>query len=234
MKHDYDYCCDYSIYHGSGKKRTVGYQPITHRYKRAVAQFNKIKEDGILNGKFRKPKDLSIVLVNNYKNKSIFEENMDFLGIKGYCVIRPTEKWSNRLKIKSLLNFINDGLCKTKYIMYGDSRDVIFSDDPNKALDIFLGFNKPIVFNSTLSRSGCYKGFGENSTRLWKWSLKIIGKKRYLNAGVFIGKVCYVREVLDFASNFMCESDQATFRGILPLFRDYIAVDFNNKLVYRN
>ena len=66
---------------GKPKKKRLGFQPITHRLKKALLQWEEIKNDEELRNKFKKPEDLTIVTAHNYDHKSLFEENLDYLGV---------------------------------------------------------------------------------------------------------------------------------------------------------
>jgi hypothetical protein len=73
------------------KKRRCGQQPIIHRYKKAKAHLEWMIETGTHYKKFEgfdlsDLSDLTIVTIHNYEEKSLFEQSLDFMGIKDYIV----------------------------------------------------------------------------------------------------------------------------------------------------
>ena len=42
--------------------------------------------------------------------------------------------WYSAVKLETIFNYIKSGSCKTEYIMYCDSDDVILRNDPKKAI----------------------------------------------------------------------------------------------------
>lgn len=216
-------------------------QPLTHRWKKAKLQWEMIKKDKSLQNKFKKPNDLTVITAHNYDSKSLFEENMDYLGIKDYIVLRGGASWQNSSKIDLLLGYLNYNKCNTPYLLFCDARDTIFSDDPAKVIPIFEKFGCDLLFNSTMSKKGY-----ERMPIVLKWAKKVTRKGgRLLNAGVFIGRPEFMKEVFEAA--FKCvdlftvgegpskrSSDQSAFRYVQPLFHPRLDVDYANQLIYRN
>lgn len=185
------------------KKYKVGFQPITHRYKHVIWQFEEMKKEGSLRKRFEKPKDLTILTCHNYDEKQYLEKSLDFLGIEGYKVlpapnVKPGE-WKTTYKLESIYDYLTKEEKGTPYVLYCDARDVIIRDDPMKIIQIFE--NKPcdLFFNSTM-----YKGGFMCMPEVFEWTKTVALKKgRYLNAGVFIGTWDFMKEVLHESLKFV-------------------------------
>jgi len=245
-----------------GQKRREGGQLIVHRYKKAIWRFSDMVEEGNLKNKLpgnmrriRKVRnvyknafrnsdlsDLAIVTVHNYDEKSLFEQNLDFLGVEDYTVLKHSGEWKMTHKYVYLLEFIEE--CKKPYILFCDARDTVFIDDPAKIVPAFKKFKCEVLFNSTLSARGIFKSYEWTAPLYW-WTRGIIGlgwRKRYPNAGVFIGKVEFVKEIAETIL-FYCErmgcryppnSDQDVLRSIYPWYWPRMLIDCYNYLIYRN
>jgi len=225
------------------KKKKCGEQPIIHREWKAEVALKWMWAQGWWYKRFTKPKELTILTVHNYNEKSLFERSMDFTGIKGYEVLKTEGEWKHTNKLVQVRDYIRNGRCKTDYLLFCDARDCVMWDDPKKIVEIFERFNCKLLFNSTMSPVGCYrywkgemyhKGLDE---KLYNWSNRIGVWKRYLNSGVFIGKPLFIEEVLDFSLRYISDtitSDQGLIRTIQPIFHPYLKVDYGNELVYRN
>jgi len=227
-----------------GERRSEGNQLIIHRYKKAIWRFSDMVEDGKLKNAFRNSdlSDLAIVTVHNYDEKPLFEQSLDFLGVEDYTVLRHSGEWRMTYKYIHLLEFIEE--CKKPYILFCDARDTIFMDDPAKIMPTFKGFKCEALFNSTMSPRGIFKSYDWALPLYW-WTRTIIGlgwRKRYPNAGVFIGKVYFIKEIAETIL-FYCErmgcryapaSDQDVLRCIYPWYWPRMTLDYYNYLTYRN
>ena len=225
---------------GKPKKQRLGFQPITHRLKKVLVQWEEMKNDDLLRDKFEKPEDLTIITAHNYSHKSLFEENLDFLGVEDYVVLRHKGEWQNIMKIKLVLDYLKSGKCTTPYVLFCDAKDTIFSDDPAKIIPIYKKFGCAMLFGSTKCKKNYYQipGFLE-------WANKVTRKGgRYLNAGIYIGEPEFIKEVLEIASKYVkwfdssptarWHREQTIFRLLHPLFHPRMDIDYNNELVYRN
>lgn len=240
-------------------KWKAGNQPITHRMKYCIKQFAEMKASGLLKGKFKKPNELTIVTCHDYKELPIFEENLQFLGITDYVVLRDKRKpWKNVYKIEQIYNFLETAK-RTNYVLFCDARDVIIRDDPQKIINIFEKSNCDLLFNSSQSSVGW--GCMPN---LYAWNRAVFKKGRYLNSGVFIGKWDFTLRVLKEALTYVTldsvtpqeyndwgrgkfkkmlerfpdypkgAQDQDIFRYVRFKFHPRMWIDYKNELCYRN
>lgn len=251
----------YWIKYMDGKKCRRTMQPITHRMKIVLPQFESMKKTGEMGGKFKRPDSLTILTCHDYKEKSLFEQNMDFLGIEGYVVLRPNKKpYKDIYKIELAIEYLKNSNEKTPYVLLCDARDVIIKDDPDKIVKIFEHENCDLLFNSTMFPGGWICMIDK-----YKWACSVNKKGRYLNAGVIIGKWDFMLEVFEYASRYItpysltaaeyrakgralhnytiCKLlpdfpkgsvDQDIFRYIHDKFYPRMEVDYANHLVYRN
>ena len=177
-----------------------------------------------------------------YNEKTIFEQSLDFLGVRDYTVLKHDGEWRMAYKYIYLLEFIEE--CEKPYILFCDARDTIFTDDPAKALPLFKKFECEALFNGTMSARGIFKSY-EWAASLYWWT-RIIARtrwrKRYPNAGAFIGKTQFIKEICEVMS-FYCErmvckiyphSDQDVLRAIYPWFWPKMTLDYYNMMFYRN
>ena len=216
------------------KKGRAGRQPIVHRGKRIELLW---PLDLSLKDKFKCPKNLTIVTVSTYPEKSIFEQSLDFLGITDYIVLSQSIEtgWRNTYKLEWILEFLQSGKCKTEYLLYCDARDTILIDDPHRILDIFETMHDELIFNSTISKRGIFR----RMPQLLDWTKRVAQKNsRYLNAGAFVGKTALVQKLFEAAvpliGRFYRSSDQDILRYLQPAFYPDMNIDYFNRIFYRN
>lgn len=223
-------------------KRVIGEQPIAHRYKKVINRFDVMVKEGEMENAFMDSdlNELSITTVHNYDEKSLFEQNMDFLGISDYVVLKHSGDWHMFMKYEHLLRFIDSGKCKP-YLLFCDARDTIFMDDPAKIIPLFKSFECEMVFNATMSPRGVFKSYSWAMPLYW-WYRKISRTgwmKKYPNAGVFVGKTSFMVEVFEnilrYASpKSIYQQDQDVVRCIFPWYFPRMKIDYYNRIVYRN
>ena len=75
--------------------------------------------------------------------------------------------------------------------MFCDAIDVIFTDDPQKVINIFESFECDALFMSTHSTDGykCMPGVKKFIDETIK------SNRRYLNSGVYIGKTSFIKDL---------------------------------------
>jgi len=238
-----------------------GYQPLTHRTKIAVNQWKNITNNPVMIGRFKKPEELTIIVCHNYKGKSLFEESLDFFGVKGCInIFYPIEgPFKPSTKIEQIRNYLNSRECTTEYVLYCDARDTILRDDPRILMDVLHSKHAELLFGSTM-----FKGGWQCMPEVFEWTKTVCKKKgRYLNSGVFIGRTSIARVVFEDAMQYvtkdsltweeyfatgrtgrrLCEKlpefpkngpDQDILRRIHPEYYPLMDVDYRNELVYRN
>lgn len=217
------------------KKRRAGNQPIIHRYK-AIPYFWPL--DSSLKNKFKKPENLTIITISTYPEKTFFEQSLDYLGIAEYTILeKPVIEWWSAYKLDWIFEFLQSGTCKTEYLLYCDSRDVIVIDDLQKVIDTFKKMNSELIFCSTVTKR---RGIFRNMPQLLDWT-KIIAKRnyRYLNAGAFIGRTAFIQKVFTAGVTLKGRfarpnNDQDILRYLHPAFYPEMDIDYFNAIFYRN
>ena len=240
-------------------------QPIIHDRHLVKTEFARLKQR-LQADCFELPKDLTIVTCRNkgsmedriidhlkgYEDISILEQNLEYLGV-GLKVLRDDRlPWRNTFKFELLNHYLNSGECKTEYFMCVDAIDVIFKDDPQKVIDIFLGFDCEALFMSTTSLDGynCMPDIFNQILDINK------DNGRYLNSGVYIGRTDFIKEVIESAMSYanppgvtmddyrdylasepkdypLGSQDQDIFRFLEPQFYPRLKVDYDNVMAYR-
>ena len=239
------------------KKIRSPYSPIIHREKIATWFFKALQTAYWLEGVYKKPQNLTILTVNSTGKKSLFEQSLDYLGIKNYVVLNESfeGEWRHTLKIHFILNYLRSDKCKTKYILYCDAPDCILRDDPKEVVKLFKEHEKlgiELLFCATASKRR-FKLIPD----VFEWTKTVAPKSgRYLNAGAFIGTTDFIREVFEEAvlhidpnNTFkegiirLCDDlpefpegycDQTIFRYLHKQFYPRMDVDYINRIFYRN
>ena len=235
------------------KKIRSPYSPIIHREKIASWFFKGLQTAFWLEGAYKKPRDLTIITINTTDKKGIWEQSLDYYGVK-YIVLKEDFEgaWRHTLKIRFLLNYLHSGKCTTKYLLYCDSFDCMLRDDPKIVLNIFKEHPADLLFCATSSK----RRF-QFIPEVFEWTKTTAPKSgRYLNAGAFIGNTDFILEVyenaekhLDPNSKFkegtirLCDelpefpegySDQLVLRYLHREYYPRMDVDYINRIFYRN
>ena len=243
-------------------------QPVIHDRHVVKRVFENMKSNNYLKNSFTKPDNLTILTCRNkgsledriipslsgYDDKSILECSLEYLGIDGLVVLKDDRlPWRNTFKIEMINNYLNSEKCTTKYFMFCDAVDVIFTDSPKKVIDIFESFDCDALFMSTTSTDGynCMpdvKNFVDGING---------GCRRYMNSGVYVGNTEFIKKLFNEAvkyisphgvimdgyrdylnsnpSNYPIGSqDQDIFRFIEPKFYPRLKVDYKNQMAYRS
>ena len=230
------------------------YASIIHREKIAVQYLRALKSAYWMKHAFTTPKNLTIITVSTYEEKSLFEQSLDYLGIKDYVVLNePFDgPFKHTLKLCWILNYLKSGACKTEYLLFCDARDSILRVDPQKVIDLFEEREIDLLFNSSMSKLG-YACMPD----IFEWTKTVAYRAgRYLNSGAFIGKTEFIKEVFEEANEYVdldnpiyvqrpknCSefpefpkgtSDQIIFRYLEPQFYPKLSIDYINRIFYRN
>lgn len=161
---------------------------------------------GHVKGKLRCPPEITILLVHNYKKEPVMEKSLRYVGIENFVVLKvdPSIQWKHIQKIKEVKKFLDSDRCKTEYILFFDSADVVLRDEPEKAIRYLQEEDCDLLFSSTSSKRGY-----ELMPEMKEWTDQIAKKsgygERYLNAGVYVGKTSFLREVMDAAIEYVTE-----------------------------
>jgi hypothetical protein len=232
-------------------KNNFNNAPILHDIQLALNFQNKIEFNNQLKNAYKCPRDLSIYLSHNYEKKTLFERNLDYLGIKNYtCLILPLKPWSHVLRLRYFVEWLKK--CQTEFVLHCDADDVVLTTDPQMIIDVFMKHKTRVLYCSTDFPHG-YKcmpdvfAFAENKH-----------PKRYLNAGVFIGYKSFVLELYEDVLKYVVDNpssakqffeneivfknnfplgigcDQTILRFLEPKYYPDIKVDVNNYFAFRN
>ena len=254
--------------------------PMIHDRHLVVPVFEFMKENDLYHKAFKKPENLTILttigstpdkdsevnegiiqermipLLDGYGKHTVFEQSLEWLGIDDYVVLRESldkyGDWRCTFKITWTLDYLNSNKCDTDLLLCTDAIDVIFQDDPQKIVDIFYEFDCDMLFMSTKDTTG-YNHMPE----VKDWVEKI-HPNRYLNAGVWIAKVDFLKEYLEDHLKYIGSEepsfddyrewqkklpkpdypkhghDQDIFRFTEPKYYPRVKVDYENKMAYRS
>lgn len=149
--------------------------------------------------KLRCPDDLTVITCKNYREKSRLEQSLDFIGVHNYSVLNPPsdEPWVNIKRTGWLLDYLNSGQCRTPYMLVLDASDVVVRGSLQRVLDEFKSSSCRVLFMST-KYDGGYACMPEQK----RW----VGRRRYLNAGVYIGETSYIKTLLNRVAQYIVES----------------------------
>jgi hypothetical protein len=214
-----------------------------------------------IKGTFKKPENLTIISYHNYKNKPLFERNMDFLGID-YVSIKAETPYFFSKKTELLYSMIKEKLIKTEYVLICDSDDVIFVKNPKNIVEDFKKFNCDILFCPTNWDFVRKTTYNENKNSLNKysdgfpqdlvmkeqknWVDNVINRKKYINCGIYMFNTNNVLDIFEECIKYISyndpstfeipygNSDQTIFRWIEPKFYPRIKVDSKSKLFTNN
>ena len=237
------------------KKIAATYASIIHREKFAQKYFKALKTAYWMKNAFKTPKNLTIITLHNYHEKSLFEQSLDFLGIRNYVILNESFEgpWRHTLKIQWILNYLKSGKCKTQYLLYCDARDSILRVDPQTVLDLFIEQKISLLFNATMSKRAYYFGMPE----ILEWARSVAPRSgRYLNSGAFVGVTDFVQKVFEVAIKYVSPDqhvvagdvkslnefsefpkgmdDQTILRYIHREFYPAMNIDYYNRIFYRN
>jgi hypothetical protein len=155
--------------------------PIIHEISLATRTFEKMVASQSMRNAFQKPQNLSIFTCHNHSKPTLFERNLDHLGVKNYDTLRlECTVWSNSLRARAFLKYLEED-CKTPYVLYCDADDVVLQKSPQDILDLFLRSDSEILYCSTDFLPGYL-----NMPDRFQWAEQL-HPGRYVNSGGFIG-----------------------------------------------
>lgn len=163
---------------------------------------------GHVKGKLNCPPEITILLIHNYKKEPIMEKSLRYVGIENFVVLRVAFNgaWHNTLKLSELKKFLDSDRCKTEYILFFDSDDVVLRDEPEKAIRYLQEEDCDLLFSSTSAKGGY-----ECIPHIQEWTDQIANKnghdRLYINSGVYIAKTSFLRKVMDSAIEYITEHD---------------------------
>jgi hypothetical protein len=159
-------------------------------------------------GKLKCPSDLTILLIHNYTVEPIMEKSLRYVGVEDYVVLTPVldGPWKMAIKLIELKKYLDSNACKTKYILYMDSDDAALRDDPAKTVQYLEEEDCDLLFPNT-GWTSAYDCMPE----VKRWADQDAARngvtQRYINAGVFVGKTDFLKEVVDKAMEYVSDDD---------------------------
>jgi hypothetical protein len=210
------------------------------------------------------PSNLTIVLVHNYPDMPLTEMSLRYVGIDNYVVLQPpvSRVFLNTHKLSTLVHWLDSGGCLTEYVLYLDARDVFVRNDPSIAVQLLQRLQCDLLF-STEPESYFYECMP--AVKAWTDDVAnaMEAPRRYLNAGVFVGRKTFFLEVLKAARGYVagddlshrqlvaeirsgtlrdrlprfpfgCGSDQAILRFLHPQYFPRMQLDYGSRLAWRN
>lgn len=227
-------------------------QPIIHKendfFKVASTKLQYLIDNNINNKAFKKPKELLIIIVSNYKNKTLAEKSLEHHGIEYLKLDGNGKKFENLLcKLFWIIEYLHNNIdnIQEKYLLYFDARDAIIQDDPKKILDIYLSKKCKLLFSGTEYNSD----FRSNRRSYYNSKVKDILKKInsnnlgnslfeyskarsngntvFLNSGGFIGEIKFILDTFKYIVNdmksmgylnYFNNHDQVLIHNYLPLY----------------
>jgi len=219
---------------------------------------------GPVRGRLGCPPGLTIVLVHDYRRTPLTERSLRYVGIDDYVVLRrpTTRRFVNTDKLRALAGWLESGACRTGHVLYLDAGDVFVRNDPAIALRLLERRGCDLLFSSEQGPH-VYECMPE--VKAWTDGVadSMGCPRRYLNAGVFVGRKDFLGEVITAALAYAeddefshrelvaairagnlrdrlprfpagCGSDQGILRYLHPRFFPRMQVDFMGDLAWRN
>ena len=159
-------------------------------------------------GRLKCPPELTILLIHTYADTPIMEKSLHYVGIDDFVVRKPVldRPWSSNVKLMELMNFLDSDSCKTEYVLYCDSDDAVLRDDPAKAIRYLEEEDCDLLMSNTN-----FQGAYECMPEVRQWALQNAREHnsppQFINAGVFIGRAPFLREVIAASLEYVTDSD---------------------------
>lgn len=157
----------------------------------------KFLADNNLQGKFKRPKNLDIVICNSSPARQYTEKILDYLGIDDYIVLgKHLKQWKHIYKIQLILDYIKSNR-QPDYILHLDAPDVLVVNDLQLAVDRFCSdFSCDLLFGAEKNSAPGSRTAGGITIEEKRFIERIeqFEKAKYgplfphLNAGCFIGR----------------------------------------------
>jgi len=156
--------------------------------------------------RLRRPDNLAIVLVHNYKSKPIMARSLDYAGIHDYVTLDGAwpGPWFNRNKLTAINKLINSEHFNEEYLLFSDSVDAVIRADPAKAIPLLERYSCKALFGATASTLHYYL-----MPEMQKLADEASGEHAglYLNSGVYVAKTAFLRELLACAMEYITEEE---------------------------
>lgn len=159
-------------------------------------------------------KDLTIITCNNgHPDMGLLERSLDHLGVPYKVSGRDFNPWINSIhKPLSITNVLDE--ITTPYVLYADSRDAIFVNDPSQILDIFKReYDCKLVFGADRLNWPPIKEFERFENLI---ASNYPGDFNYLNGGLWIGETEYCKSFFEKSKHIKgVEKAEESEQGIL-------------------
>jgi hypothetical protein len=100
--------------------------------------------------RYRVPQEVTFVTYHNYHFRCLIERCYECYGINDFVVLgKEVQDWDWGSKVKVVLDYVESGACKTKYVLCTDADDVLLVKDPFPLLDRFHSYSCDILFCNT-------------------------------------------------------------------------------------
>ena len=214
-------------------------------------------------GRLRCPPELTILLIHNYEQEPIMQQSLRYAGINNYVALKPTSEdpWRNTLKLTELNTYLASDACQTEYVLYCDSDDVIIRDDSSKTIECLQQHDCQMLLSCTRAISP-YDQMPEIQAWTDALAAQVGAEGLYLNAGVYIARTAFLKELVARALDYVTEhdlsreeyrkfqaakrlgevlpkfpkgigSDQAILRYLHPEFYPRMKIDYQSRLATR-
>jgi len=144
------------------------------------------------------PADVTLVTYNTRPYKSRLERCCEAQGIDELIVLgKEVTQWSWSVKVRLVLDYLEAGHCRTRYLLATDADDVLIVNDPAALLDRFRSYSCDVLFCNTFvdwPPNNLYRDF--ETLKYYKHPLHC-----HLSAGGYVGDrealVSYLRMLIE-------------------------------------
>lgn len=161
-------------------------------------------------GALQCPTNLHIVLVHNYDKEPLMARSLRCAGIHDFVTMTPDGPgpWRHTEKLRALNDFLQSSRSAREYLLYADSDDAVLRNDPARAVNLLHECSCDLLFSGTSHPAG-YRWMPEVARWANSHADQHAGgaEHQYLNAGVFVGKTDFLREVVAAAMEYVTTED---------------------------
>ena len=167
------------------------------------------------------PSEVTVITCSNNDKIGLLIPQLKRSNISYINVVPQGIEWDNRLKIKYIIDSLEQ--VTTKYVLILDSIDVLLSKDETDIINKFLEFNKKLIFNASKNN------YPKVQVDIIK-NRDTLGPFKYLNAGCCIGETSYTKYFYQKCYKFInidnpCKSEQLIVRHAFNTEQIYTGID---------
>ena len=178
--------------------------------------------------RLRLPVEIKIITFNNRSHKSLLEK-LDLLGVDYLVLGKNVAYWYNRLKIKLLVENLNE--VREEFILVLDADDVLIMSSLEDIIEKFIAFDCEVLFNSEPYPWPLEFFYSDMEKAICKESFC------HLNSGCFIGRTEFCRKLYrecftyrDSIVDNHAYSDQIKIKPFYIKMHPQIKIDFSSKI----